>query len=272
MSKKTAKQKQPGHRSETLITILVALLILAAFITVVIVLANRNETRSGGEDGPVDAIEEDTAEPTEEKPLITIPYDIPGFTLLQEAEVGMIDDTELELLGVGRYSGAYFEDLSDDEVEDVYAIVVRNNGADWVDLAAFTMLCGGKTAVFELSALPNDSAVLLLESNRMTWNEGDYCYNAHVVITENPLPRVFDFEEDFSISSGDGVINITNNSDTTFEDDVLIDYKNFDYGLYLGGLTYRVRFAGIEPGEIRQSIEPHYSIARSVILYMSYDG
>lgn len=268
-----SNRKKNNETGRALLTVLLAVLILAAVVTVVILLVNggkgarQPENTIMTEENELPVIDV-TADPQSAE--ITIPFEIPGFTLLQEAEVGMLDG-ELELLGVGRYSGAYFEDGSDEQVSDVYAVVVRNNGEDWVDFAAITVSCGSRTLTFELSALPGATSAIVLEANRQTWSAGESCRNPHAVLTADTSERRFDFDDDFVLYPSDGVINIKNISGKTFDKDILLYYKNFDYGLFLGGVTYRARYAGLAPDGIGQSIQPHYSDARSTILYMSYD-
>lgn len=266
---KQSKKKAGNETLRTLLTVLLAVVILAVIVAAVLLLS------SGGKDNPeptetAELPAEEITEPSEERPLIEIPYEIPGFTLLQEVEVGQMEGG-LELLGVGRYTGAYFEDGSDEEIADVYAAVVKNNGEDWVDFAAITLGCTGRTLSFEISSLPGGTAVLVLEANRLCWAEGDVCTNPHAVCTEDTAEHIYDFSDSFELYPSDGVINLKNISETSFENDVLVYYKNYDYGLFLGGVTYRARFAGVAAGEIGQSIQSHYSDARSMILYLNYD-
>lgn len=261
---KQSSQKKKQQTGRAILMILLAVVIMAVIVTVVILLANDTRGLGGsGNELPVIDVEG-------ENRLIEIPFEIPGFTLIQEAEVGKLEG-DLELLGVGRYSGEFFEDGSDEPITEVYAAVVRNNGEDWVDFAVLTMSCGAKTLTFELSALPGSTSALLLETGRTIWTAGDSCSNPHAVITEDTTEHIFSFEETFTLYPSDGVINLQNISDKTFRNDILVYYKNFDYGLFLGGITYRARFSGLAPEQIGQSIQSHYSDARSTILYLTYD-
>lgn len=276
-----SKNKSKKEADSVLVTILLAVLILAAVIAVVLLLSQGGE-RNGETDPSVPTeptLESNTpvSEPTDtaptepsEAPQNAFPYEIPGFTLLPDAETGALEGG-LELLGVGRYTGAYFEDGSDEEVADVYAVVVRNNAENWADFAVVTLSCGERTLTFELSALPGSTAALVLESGRQSWNESETCRNPHAVCTADTSVHIYSFDDTFALYPADGVINIQNISEQTFEDDILVYYKNFDYGLFLGGITYRARFSGLAPQQIGQSIERHYTDARSMILYLSYD-
>lgn len=278
---KTSKNRRGSDVLRTVLTVLLAVVILGAIAGAVLLLSN------GGKDEPAPVNTEttelptvpvtepteqtpETGEPSIEAPQAAFPYEIPGFTLLPDTKTGALEN-DLELLGVGCYTGPYFEDGSDEEVSDVYAAVVKNNGADWVDFAVITMACGDQTATFEISALPGGTAVLVLESTRMGRTVGEACSNPHAICTEDLTPHIYDFDDTFALYTSDGVINLKNISETSFENDILVYYKNYDYGLFLGGVTYRARFGGIAAGEIGQSIQSHYSDARSMILYLSYD-
>lgn len=261
-----AKQtKQHKQIRQTVVVILLALLILAAIVAAVLLLSDSG-SRSAQDAAPEAAPE--TQAPSETQAALS--YDIPGYTPVQQASLGTLEGG-LELVSVGRYTGPYFEDGSDEQVSDVYAVILRNDSGEWVDFAAVTMTCGAHSASFELSSLPADAAVLVLEADRLQWQESDFCQNPHAVLTDDPGEYRFDFDDDFKLYPADGVLNLQNISDRTFENDILVCYKSFDYGLFLGGVTYRARFGGLAPEQIGQSMQPHYSDARSLILYLRYD-
>lgn len=78
------------------------------------------------------------------------------------------------------------------------------------------------------------------------------------------------YDADFEVYLGDGVINIRNVSGRSFAHDVSVYYKNVENGVLLGGITYRARFSGIENGAIGQSIQSHATEAQSAVVYLSY--
>lgn len=201
----------------------------------------------------------------------TLQFDIPGFTLIDEAE--MIQPAgQVQVTAVGRFSGAYVEDGTDDVVTDVLALIVKNTGDSWVEYAELTMDCGGETARFVLSALPAGSSALLMEMNRMTYVSGTaYRLTGEAKVAEL-TSAVVDFSGEFALYPDDGVINVENISGEDHNEKVSVCYKNYRYGLYFGGICYRAGFEnGIAAGEIAQSIQPHYTNADSVILFMTYE-
>ncbi len=238
----------------------VLLLIIAAIVMTVISFADRSER-------PEIQLPSQTEQPTE-----PLPFDIPGFTRIDDAEIAR-SWTQLEVTAVGRYSGAYVEDGTDEEVTDVLALIVRNTGDTWLEYAELTLDCGGKTGTFGVSALPAGSSALLMEKNRLTYQQG-----TSYRITDSPkctelTSAVIDFSEDFELYPDDGVINIKNISGKDISSDVCVIYKNYAYGLYTGGICYRARAqGGIAAEDIFQSIQPHFSNENSVILFMTYEN
>lgn len=199
-----------------------------------------------------------------------MPYAVPGFTMLEKvpgAELG----NGLSVLCAGRYSGAYWEDGSDEQVQDVLTLVVHNNGEQLMEYGEISLVVGKKTAEFTFSGLPAGSTVLVQEKNRMTatdkTNASDFSLEAYAF----PGAIQLDFGGEFAIYPSDGVLNVENISGTDISGDVSVFYKHFEYGLFLGGITYRARFSGgIRSGEVKQSMQKHFRLDTGAILYMAY--
>lgn len=218
-----------------------------------------------------------------------MPYAVPGFVMNDDI-YGITFANGLQVLCAGSFSGAYLEDGSDEQVTDVFAIVVKNNGGSLVEYGKIELpLSNKKTATFEFSGLPVGAAVLVQEKSRMRLVQGKDAFtfvqsdsqkqlgnakdSAAFVLIECALPAaiVLDFGNDFEIYPDDGVLNIKNISGRDFTSDVSVFYKNFEYGLFMGGITYRARFTGgVKAGEIAQAMQNHYWVDTSAILYMAY--
>lgn len=199
----------------------------------------------------------------------SMPYNVPGFTMLEDVP-GTEFDNGLSVLCAGRFSGVYYEDGSDEQVKDVLSIVVYNGGDTLVEYGNIDLPVGGQTASFTFTGLPAGSAVLVQEKNRMTW-DGQRIGAYDCTEYARPAALIFDFGNDFELNAADGVINAKNISGSDITTDVHVFYKNYEYGLFMGGITYRATFAGgIKAGRIGQSMTPHYWYDTSAILYMSY--
>lgn len=262
--KNREKQVKNRKRDSVVLWIVAALIVL--IIAAVVVLCMIQMSRDASE--PTQAGSAQT-EPTQE--MEPVKFDIPGFTRIDEAVVMPLNGP-LKVTAVGRYTGAYVEDGTDEEVTDVLALIVENTGDSWVEYAELTMDCGGQTARFVLSVLPSGSSALLMETSRMTYAPGtDYSVKGEAKVAELST-GVMDFSGEFVLYPNDGVINVENVSGEDHSETVSVCYKNHRYGLYIGGICYRARFEnGIAAGEIAQSIQTHYTNEDSVILFMSYE-
>ena len=254
-------EKKERKRKRDEIILWSAVVLTVAIIAVAIVLCVVQPSRES--DAPVQSVPTQGSAP--------LAFEIPGFTPIEEAELSL-PDGQLKVVAVGRFTGAYVEDGTDEEVTDVLALIVENAGQSWVEYAELTMDCGGETARFTLSSLPGGSSALLMEKNRMTYVPGTAYRLSEKMKLAEQASAVMDFSDDFVLYPDDGVINVQNISGRDHTEDVSVYYKNYRYGLYFGGICYRARFEnGIKDGELVQSVQPHYSNADSVILFMSYE-
>ena len=175
----------------------------------------------------------------------------------------------LRIMDVGKYTGIYMEDGSDEIVSGVMMIAVTNEGEDAVQYAEITMPVGGETAKFTLSTLPAGSTVILLEQNRMPYTEGSYteAVASNVALFREPLSLCEDMLE---IRILNGAINVTNISGADITGDIVIYYKNSAADVYYGGITYRVRLeGGLKADEIRQIMANHFSESGSAIMFVT---
>lgn len=206
-----------------------------------------------------------------EKAVPEMPYEVPGFTMLDTAPCGDLNKS-LSVSCMGTFSGAFVEDGSDEQIQNVLALVVRNTGEELLEYGLITAECDGEAVTFEFSGLPAACSVLVMEKNRTVYDGSAEIAELSCEQMAMPVDIVLDFENDFSLYPSDGVINLENISGSDFESDISVYYKNFEYGLFLGGITYRARFSGgMEDGQMKQSVQPHYSLEKSAILYMSYE-
>lgn len=175
-----------------------------------------------------------------------------------------VSQSGLDILAVGSYSGSFFEDGSDEAVEDIAAIVIRNTGAQ---TAEYGEVDAG-TFHFVFTGLPVNAVMLVLENDRGAYSEMS---DAQVAARVNAADVSEDYDEAFEVYLGDGVINIRNISGKRFSEDVFVYYKNIQDGVLLGGITYRARFGGVADGAIAQSIQSHATAEHTIVIYMTYD-
>lgn len=186
---------------------------------------------------------------------------------LQEVSINL--GNGMSIKEVGKYTGIYMEDGSDEMVSGVLMIAVKNEGEETIQYAEITMPAGEEEAKFSLSTLTPGSTVILLEQSRMDYAAGDYttAVAENVVLFSESLSLC---EEKLKIQALDGVINVSNISGQDMDEDITIYYKNSAEDVFYGGITYRVRIeGGLKSNEIRQIVASHFSESGSKIMFVT---
>ena len=157
----------------------------------------------------------------------------------------------------GKYTGKYMEDGTDDEVEDVMFIVLKNNSSKDLQYADIKLYKDDEEFLFTASNIPSGDSVMLLEKNRKS---------AEKKITSAKPESVVFFKSNmslqrslFKIQELDGAINLINISGRDINEDIYLYYKNGGDGLYLGGITYLAKVTGgIKKDEVKQLSTKHF--------------
>lgn len=177
---------------------------------------------------------------------------------------------DVELLDMGKYTGMFMEDGSDEIVSNVLMLKIINNGEEAIQYAEITMSYGGETAKFTVSTLLPGATMILLEQNRMEYSADAPCGNLemkNVALFNEPLSLC---EDKLEIQILDGAINVTNISGEDISGEVRIFYKNYADGIYYGGITYVVRIQdGIPADGVKQIMASHFSDTGSVIMFVT---
>ena len=129
---------------------------------------------------------------------------------------------------------------------------------------------GNTTAYFTLSTLPPGESVVLMEKNRMSYDDGKDL--THVNIRNVALfAQEPDLCEDLvRVQALNGVLNVTNISGKDITGNVVIYYKNASSDMLYGGITYRTTISGgIKAGEIKQIVAGHFSKNGSRIMWIT---
>ena len=177
---------------------------------------------------------------------------------------------DVELLDMGKYTGPFMEDGSDEIVSGVLMLEIVNNGDEAIQYAEITMNYGGQPAKFTVSTLLPGATMILLEQNRMAYSADSVCCDLemkNVAVFQKPLSLC---EEKLDIQILDGAINVSNISGEDITGEVRIYYKNYADGVYYGGITYVVRIQdGIAADTIKQIMASHFSDSGSVIMFVT---
>ena len=160
--------------------------------------------------------------------------------------------TNLLATELRSYNGPFWEDGSNEEVFDVAALVVENQGGLMVAGGAVIVEMREQRLVFEFSFLPPSGKILVLEKDRK-------CYLQETPISCYGWTRE-EYPENPGLVSVEAVglsgLRISNYTGCTLPG-VEIHYKNFDYenAMYMGGITYLVSAQDLMPREVRR-VEP----------------
>ena len=259
MGKKTNKKRQ--HAKKSPYGPLLALCAGVAVILLLLVLALRgcsdNEQPDGQDTTPgmtqnatLDQNDKTPDETESERYDIEIP--------VQSQEEIQLEET-LKVVQIGRYTGIYMEDGSDEILSGIMMIQVENTSEQDLQLARIEIAYADVTAQFEVTNLPAGKSAVLLEKNRLALPEGEY----QSVAIKNMLyfDQAMSLEaERLEITGGTGYLDVTNISGEDISGVIYIYYKNSASDLYYGGITYRAKIdGGIEAGATMRVLTNHYS-------------
>ena len=159
---------------------------------------------------------------------------------------------------------------TDETVSDVCAVTVRNNAEKTVQYAHLTVTIGETAYEFDVTTLPPDAEVQLLELSRQPMPESTDGYTALVT-----MYAAFDAEpgmnaDALEITTQDTAITVKNISGKDMGQ-VYVYYKVAYGELYLGGITYRVGVNGLAAGQSTTCYAGHYSTEYSKLMFATYE-
>lgn len=191
-------------------------------------------------------------------------------TTAQMEDVNINLGNGLFITDIGGYTGVYMEDGSDEIVSGVLMMVVTNTGDQTLQYAKISLESGEIDGNFEVSTLPAGESVVLLETSRMAYDKNT-SYTTAVAENVAFFPQEPSLMEDIvKLQILDGVINVTNISDTDIDGEIVVYYKNSASDLYYGGITYRSRVTGgLKAGEVRQVVGSHVSESGTAVMFVN---
>lgn len=234
------------------------ILLLAVVLIAVIVLGRDPSVKQAVE--AIDSAQEQSPEtvPTEENMIKT--KDFSPVTL----------GNGLTIMDIGKYTGIFMEDGTDEVVSGILMLVVKNTGEQDIQYAEISLVTDNCEAMFALTTLPVGETCVLLEQNRMGYTGKEDASRAtvsNVAVFQEPLGLQ---EEILQLQVLDGALNVTNISGQDITGNVTIYYKNAASNMFYGGITYRVRIeGGIKAGEIKQIMASHFSDTGSKIVFVT---
>ncbi len=171
-----------------------------------------------------------------------------------------------------QYSGTFWEDGSDRNVENVWQLTVINTSQEDIQFLRILAEAEGQTAQFDITTLPAGEKVMVLESSAMEypeWAESCTYQVENLAYFSGEMSLHTDI---FTVSAKDNWIQVENHSDQDITNDIYVYYKNAGEEGFLGGITYRVKFeGGVSAGESREEQAMHYDSETSKIIFLTYD-
>lgn len=176
-----------------------------------------------------------------------------------------LSDSNLTVESIGRYSGSFLEDGSDEPTANVAAMLITNHSDQMLQIAQIDFQVNDtETASFKVTNLPAGTSTLVLESNKREFKEEDsYTYgNAATGYMEQPTLE----EDKFHIEVEKGKITLKNKTNETYAK-VYVYYKYVQLGgAYLGGITYRTPFENVKGGAEVEAVAGHFNPESSKIM------
>ena len=178
----------------------------------------------------------------------------------------------LFLVSIEPYSGAFVEDGSDEPVENIISIVVKNAGDSAVQMVDITLGTDYGDAEFSATTLLPNTSTVILEKNRMKYPGADKFGAAKIELLGRFIEEPSFFSDKFEIKGTDGFISVKNKSGKDIPENVRVYYKTVNDGKYLGGITYQATLSGgISAGDTIILSAAHFKIDGSRLMFVKYE-
>lgn len=187
--------------------------------------------------------------------------------LLPEIEINL--GYGIKLVDVSSVSGKFCEDGSDEIIDDMLAATFINTSDKTLQYGSINIKIGDKDYLFTISTLPPNEAMQAFEINRGTAPEDVTEVNAVANNLAFFQEEPESYEDSIKISTKEGLIILENISDEDINKEISVFYKNCDGDKYIGGITYRLRVAGLKAGE-KVNMAASHATKETRIMFVSY--
>lgn len=181
------------------------------------------------------------------------------------------DSSGIEIERMDNYSGYYIEDGTEDKVENVATLTLKNNFDQAIEYGSIRLSQGEKTLEFQFSLIPAGAQVVVMEAKRSPYEADlELLYEGSTVANI----EIMDMAQDsINVTTGsDGGITVTNISQNDIPQ-LRVFYKNLlDENVYMGGIAYNAKIEGLKRGESRTVYPSHYDPEHGeVMMVRTYD-
>ena len=181
------------------------------------------------------------------------------------------DSRGLEVTMLDNYSGYYIEDGSEEKVENVAVITVKNTSDEAIEYGTLRLSQGEKELKFQFSLIPSGAEAIVMEAERQPYDqEAAVSYEGSTVANLEAMDKA---EDKVSVETvGDGGISVTNVSKQDISE-LRIFYKNrLDESTYMGGIAYNSKIENLNSGESKVIYPSHFSAEYGEIMMVRVYG
>jgi len=178
----------------------------------------------------------------------------------------------ITLVSIEPYSGAFVEDGSDEPVDNIISIVIKNSGDKAVQMIDITVGTDNGDAHFTATTLLPNTSVVVLEKNRMAYPGADKFGAAKIAQIGRFLEEPSFYTDKFDVRGADGTISVRNLMQEDVTGKVVVFYKTVKDGKYFGGITYQATLKGGVPAGTTVLVNAnHFRINDSRLMFVRYE-
>ena len=182
------------------------------------------------------------------------------WTSLKDADYGI----EISTLAAG-YDGAFLEDGSDEQVQNVLALLFKNTSDKDIQYAEYAFAVDGNPISFKVSDLPAGQQCVVLEASRHQRNTSEVLeLISRVVAPVDMLPGT---DKVLPVINDDNTITLMNLTQEELPV-VRVFYKYFyeDENSFVGGITYTATATKVPAGGSVTIAPSHFEANASIIM------
>lgn len=167
-------------------------------------------------------------------------------------------------------AGVFPEDGKNTVLPDMFCITVKNSSNQTLRIAQIKLTVNGEEYLFQISTLPAGASLRAYEVDRKAAPQNIESFKSECVFASFFEAEPTLMENDLVISVTDKGIRVKNITDQDINRDILLHYKSVQGDVYVGGITYRVRLAGLKAGEEATVYADHASEKYTQVMFVEY--
>lgn len=210
--------------------------------------------------------------------LLVNAADSPDEVSVLTPDMIVIDDIKadvsvsgLAVESIDIIAGMYVEDGTNEVLNDILTVTFRNDADKSLQYAKLILTVGEEDYVFEISTVPAGASVRAMEMNRklLVPSKGDVTLTQENIVWFTEEPSMY--ENALKITPTPNGIVVENISGETLGAPIYVYYKNYDDGVYVGGITYRAGTQNnLAPGETAVFSAQHFDPDTSRLMFVTY--